>query len=241
MVSVSRDLRHVREPVARDQGVETLSQIAYRSLRTDILNGVRSPGERLRLERLKGIYGIGPTPLREALRMLAADSLVVAEGNRGFTVARLDPRELKDLNIARIGVETTALRLSMENGDTAWEAGVVAASYMMAKEDEALMRSGGTVPDRWEQTNADFHLSLVAACGSRTLLAVRSDLQDKFSRYRRISVQHEPGGRDYQEEHTAISRAVLARDIDLACTLTEHHFARTANRLYDTDACEDET
>ena len=107
-------------------------------MRIDIIRGVRAPGERLRIEKLKTIYNVGPTPLREALQMLVADQLVLTEGNRGFTVAPLDFEEFEDLNIARTAIELAALRLSIEKGDTEWEAGVVAASYLMKKQDAAL-------------------------------------------------------------------------------------------------------
>ena len=69
---------------------ETLAQAAYRALREDIIRGTRPPRERLRIEKLKALYHVGPTPLREALQMLAAEQLVTATGNRGFTVAPLD-------------------------------------------------------------------------------------------------------------------------------------------------------
>ena len=215
---------------------ETLVDAAYRGLRHDIIAGARPPGERLRIEKLKALYGIGPTPLREALQKLAQDGLVVTEGNRGFTVAPLDPAEFDDLNLARTAVEKEALRLSIAKGDDAWEAAVVAASYIMAKEDAALPSAQGAVPDSWERANAEFHAALVSACGSNWLLRLRAGLHDHCERYRRASVYQKLGARDLAEEHAAISRAALARDADLACALTERHFALTAQILSDLSA-----
>ena len=91
------------------RGKETLAQAALRVLRHDIIHGTRAPEERLRIEKLKMIYAIGPTPLREALQMLVAEGLVLTEGNRGFTVAPLDYDEFLDLNIARTAIERAAL------------------------------------------------------------------------------------------------------------------------------------
>ena len=88
---------------------ETLANAAYRALRADIIKGARAPGERLRIEKLKIIYGFGPTPLREALQMLAADQLVLAEGHRGFSVTELDLDNFRDLNVTRTAVEREAL------------------------------------------------------------------------------------------------------------------------------------
>ena len=215
------------DPLTTIEG-ETLVDAAYRGLRHDILDGTRPPGERLRIEKLKAIYGIGPTPLREALQKLAQDGLVAVEGNRGFTVAPLDPAEFADLNLARTVVEREALRLSIARGDDAWEARVVAASYIMAKEDAALATLPDRVPDSWERANTEFHLALVSACGSSWLLRMRAGLHDHCERFRRASVHLKSGSRDLGSEHAEIARAALARDADRAVALTERHFARTA-------------
>lgn len=209
----------------------TLTEDAYRALRRDILRGVRQPGERLRIERLRGLYGIGPTPLREALQKLGAERLVTVAGNRGFTVAPLDFADFDDLNTARSAVESAALRLSLTHGDDAWEAGIVAAAYLLRKEDRALHESGAGVPDSWEAANRAFHAATVAACGSAWLLRVREGLHDQSERYRRASVYQRQGSRDLAREHADIADAVLARDIPGACHLVEDHFALTATSL----------
>jgi|TARA_R110002124_G_scaffold16649_2_gene70787 GntR family transcriptional regulator, carbon starvation induced regulator len=209
----------------------TLADTAYARLRKDIIVGTRPPGERLRIEKLKTIYEIGPTPLREAMQKLAQDGLVVGEGNRGFTVAPLDAEEFGDLNTARTAIEKEALRLSLAKGSQEWEASVVASAYIMAKEDERLARTNGELLDSWERANADFHAALVSACGSTWLLKVRSGLHDLCERYRRASVYLKLGTRDLKSEHAAIAEAALARDIERTCQLTETHFALTASAL----------
>ncbi|MGX1307824.1 GntR family carbon starvation induced transcriptional regulator [Amorphus suaedae] len=231
MVYESSQTKDDLQPAAlvRD-GSETLTQVAYRAIRSDVIRGVRPPGERLRIEKLKQIYDIGPTPIREALQKLNAEQLVLSEGNRGFTVAPLDPDEFRDLNIARTEVEIAALRLSIAKGDGAWEARVVAASYTMDKEDKLLARDA-TVADSWERANAAFHTAMVDACGSRWLLHSRDTLQDLCERYRRASVHRNRGERDLAGEHAAIASAVLARDVEAACDLTRRHFELTATNL----------
>lgn len=213
------------------EGAETLTQIAYRAIRKDIIRGTRAPGERLRIERLRQLYDIGPTPIREALQKLSAERLVLAEGNRGFMVAPLDFNEFMDMNLARTEIELAALKRSIALGDDAWESRVVAASYIMAKEDSALEASRGAVPDSWEEANAAFHTALVSACGSRWLLRVRGSLQDLCERYRRASVRQHRGSRPLVAEHAAISEAVLARDVARASELLTRHFELTARDL----------
>ncbi|TCD13824.1 GntR family transcriptional regulator [Oricola cellulosilytica] len=214
---------------------ETLSEAAYKRLRRDIIIGARPPGERLRIEKLKAIYAIGPTPLREALQKLAQDGLVLSEGNRGFTVAPLDPAEFNDLNVARTAIEKEALRLSIQRGGDVWEARVVAAAYIMSKEDAALAAARDSVTDSWERANTEFHAALVSACGSNWLLRVRAGLHDLCERYRRVSVYQKLGSRDLATEHAEIAEAAIARDADRACNLTEQHFALTASALAESD------
>ncbi len=212
---------------------ETQADVAYRKLRRDIIRGVRVAGERLRIEKLKSIYGIGPTPLREALHKISLEGLVVAQENKGFSVATLDPSEFDDLNKARIAIEKAALELSLQLGDQQWEAQVVACSYIMAKEDLALKELPDSVPDSWTAANTQFHQSLVSACGSSWLLRVRENLHDLCERYLRASIYQKIGKRDLDLEHKALADAVLSRDKKLACTLIEQHFQQTALTLHE--------
>lgn len=218
-------------PLPAGDSEQTLADTAYRVLRRDIIRGQRPPGERLRVEKLRQLYEIGATPIREALQKLSTEGLVQATGNRGFTVSPLDPAEFADLNIARTEIELSALRLSIARGDAAWEARVVAASYLMAKADAAIAEEGGRVSDFWEETNAAFHTALVSACGSSWLLRVRGGLQDLCERYRRASVGGRRGARELGREHAAIAEATLARDAERATALLRAHFGKTAEDL----------
>ena len=215
---------------------ESMAQRAHRLIRADIISGARHPGERLRIEMLKTVYDIGPTPLREALQKLSTEGLVLALEKRGFMVSPLDLDEFSDLNIARIEIEKVALTRSLALGDSLWESRVVAATYLMNKEDETLLASGAGVSDAWELANAEFHAAMIAACGSKWLLQMRDQLQDMCERYRRSSISQSTkktvnGNRNVGKEHAAISDAVLSRNSELACQLTESHYMKTLSRL----------
>ena len=215
---------------------ESMAQRAYRLIRADIISGARDPGERLRIEMLKTVYDIGPTPLREALQKLSTEGLVLALEKRGFMVSPLNLDEFSDLNTARIEIEKVALNRSVALGDSQWESRVVAATYLMNKEDKVLLAGGDGVSDAWESANTEFHAAIIAACGSKWLLQVRDHLQDMCERYRRSSISQSikktvNGNRDVGKEHAAISNAVLSRNAELACQLTEAHYMKTLERL----------
>ncbi|MDG4647486.1 FCD domain-containing protein [Roseibacterium sp. SDUM158017] len=142
-------------------------------------------------------------------------------------MAPLDPDEFADVTRARVAVEREALRLSILNGGNDWEAEVVSASYLMAKADREMAAGS----DDWERANTAFHRAMVSACGSHWLLNVRDKLQTVAERYRRASVGITRSRRDLGAEHAAIAEAVLARDVDLACRLTEAHCSKTQEEL----------
>ena len=78
-------------------------------IRTDILDGTLDPGQKLRLESLRGSYPAGIGTLREILSRLTAERLVVAEGQKGFEVAPLSNSDREDIAALRRLLECHAL------------------------------------------------------------------------------------------------------------------------------------
>lgn len=204
---------------------KTLMGSVYDRLRHDIVDGELRPGVRLRFDELKENYGVGLSPLREALTRLAAEKLVVLEQNRGFHVAPISRSDLADLLMMRQEIESLAIRRSIERGDDQWEAGIVAAIHALGKR-ESLTPEGHIDPE-WETRHRTFHDSLVAACDSPRLLLSRQQLTDHADRYRRLSHHYSSAGRDHLSEHCALSDAVVARDAEKANQLIRQHLART--------------
>ena len=117
---------------AEDNSDRTLAERAFRLVRDDILNGRLAPDARLRINLLQQRYGLGLSPLREALLRLSSEGLVVAQGQRGFAVAPVSLAELQDQTVARKCLDIAALTQSMAQGDADWEAQVMAANHLLA-------------------------------------------------------------------------------------------------------------
>lgn len=203
----------------------TLTEKAYASLRKDIVEGRFEPESPLRLAELSERYGMGFSPLREALSRLQAERLVTAESLRGFRVSSRSLNEFEDALQARLLVETEALRLSIAKGDDAWETTVVGALYALRRQ---AARADGDV-DELKTRHHAFHRALLAACGSDWLLDFFERLYAATERYR-IPALTSAGAqkRDIDAEHGAIADAVLARDAALAEQLLHEHYLRTA-------------
>jgi DNA-binding GntR family transcriptional regulator len=97
----------------------SLVEVAYVRLRSDVIHGALAPGEKLRIEELRAKYGLGATPLREALSRLSAVGLVEASAQRGFRVSRVSVEDLDDVTENRVRLECDLLRDSIAHGDEA--------------------------------------------------------------------------------------------------------------------------
>ncbi len=200
---------------------------AYQSLRDGIVSGDLPPGSPLRLNALSERYGVGYSPLREALNRLHGERLVTAESLRGFRVAPLSLDAMWDTIRTRILIETEALRLSVEKGDDDWAASVVAALHSF------VQQAARTGPDRdvsrLEQRHHAFHRALISACGSAWLLELAEQLYVGSARYRFPTLVHLGTHRlrDIAGEHRQIAEAVLDRDSTRASALLTEHYSRS--------------
>jgi GntR family carbon starvation induced transcriptional regulator len=214
---------------------KTLADKTYRRLRSDIVTGRLGAGSKLKLEKLIADYGVGMSPLREALTRLTGDLLVVSEGQRGFWVAPLSLDELNDISRARALMETEALQSSIINGGDAWERAVTASFDNLAAIERALPHSSEAlspaVVEEWEARNRAFHTALISASGSPILTRLLDVLHHQSERYRHLSLNVSRGWRDVHDEHAAIYGAAMARNPLRACRMTELHLARTTEEV----------
>ena len=213
------------------QTEKTLADQAYKVMREDLLGGRLIPGSRLRLGEIQLRYGLGMSPVREALMRLASEGLVVAEGQRGFSVASISIDELHDVTRTRERIEALAMRDAIEHGNADWEADMIAAFHRLARAPVPQDAEDVDVANNWEARHRDFHQALVAACGSPWMLRLHTQLMEHSERYRRVRLFHvTPSAvllRDVEKEHEAIMKAALARNADKACALMEKHLRRT--------------
>ena len=92
----------------------TLTDEAYAGLRTLICTGELAPGDCLSEPELQETLGVGRTPIREAIRALAAEHLIEVFPRRGTFVAGVDPRNLRAMSEVRAQLEPLAARLAAE-------------------------------------------------------------------------------------------------------------------------------
>ena len=198
-------------------------------VRDEILSGARAPQARIRLDELKSAFNVSWSPLREALSRLVAEGLVQTDESRSYRVAPVSRAEMSDITRMRRTLESMALRASIERGDDAWEADVLAAHHRLTKLEAKRQRREDL--DQWEAWHRNYHDALIRACGSPLLLQFCAQLHDQFARYRKLFLTSHPFDRAVALEHKKLTEAALARDADKACAVMEAHIERTGRNI----------
>ncbi len=206
---------------ASTKPAEATGDKAYRRIRADILFGRLSPGEKLKLDRLKQDYGVSVSTLREILNRLASEKLVLAEGQRGFDVTAVSITDLQEIAALRELLETHALAQSFAAGDVEWEGAVVAAHHKLALMEERMKSGDRSDTETWKRYDWLFHQALIAACGSRTLMETHGAVFDKYLRYQMIALSYR--GDVAAREHKQLLECALKRDPDKACKILRAH------------------
>jgi DNA-binding GntR family transcriptional regulator len=170
---------------------------------------------------------MSPVPVREALRTLASQGLVVPVRNRGYRVSAVSEDDLDDTYRLRTIVDPLAVELATPR---------LTEDDFRTLEDaiEGLLRSYRA--DDWEQHEIHhrrFHFGIYGACGSRWLLRIIEMLWENSLRYQRLSTRGRGSYEQRAEEHAEILRACRARDAGKAAELMRAHLSLTARTVHD--------
>jgi DNA-binding GntR family transcriptional regulator len=202
----------------------------YDQLRTELLSGVISPGEKLKLVELAERFGVSQSVVREALTRLAEQGLAVATPQRGFRVRELSISDIAELTEARVKIETSTLCLSIERGGLAWETDVLTTHHVL--EHTPVTFDDGTFNEEWPAKHREFHRALLAGSGNSWLQSLATSLRDNSELYRRwywvLADDHQ---RDIVAEHQQLKDFALAHD-PAACTrVFTDHIKRAPSQL----------
>jgi GntR family carbon starvation induced transcriptional regulator len=190
---------------------EPLTNQAVRTLRDDIICGKLKPGARLRVGKLRDTYGIGASPLREALSRLVPSGFVVSLERRGFVVAPLSLREFREMTDVRKLLEKEAIKLSLTEGDDGWESRVVGALHRVGKLRNPANKMSQAMKE-WEDLNEAFHEALVSGCSSVWLLNFRRSAYYYAKRYLRVCLSASTLAA-LHKDHRAMADAAVGRDV----------------------------
>lgn len=163
-----------------------LAQELARFLESEIVFCELAPGARLPEEEISARYGISRSPVREALRLLAADGLVVLSARRGIRVAPISRRDLGEVQTCRIELE----------GLAAAEAALSASTEDIAALREILERMAAALEANdvrdYFNRNVAFTARIHLASSNLTLMRLLNGIGKQALRYRFIAYQKVP-------------------------------------------------
>jgi DNA-binding GntR family transcriptional regulator len=206
-----------------------LRQWVAERIRVDVIEGRLAPGEWLRQERLARMHGVSQTPVREALKQLAAEGLVQFVPYRGVRVVEFSPEDVEDLYACRAAIEGMAARHAAQRITDEEIAGLEALHEAM---------KGCAFPAelaQYRELNRRFHETIFAASGRPYLIRTLMQLWSAFpsmlwGNIPRVALTSVPERDDPDTaEHAEIVAALKARDRARAERAVRYHI-ETAGR-----------
>jgi DNA-binding GntR family transcriptional regulator len=211
--------------------MDTIGSSTYKKIKRDIIFGELKPSSKLKLDEIKKKYPVSLSTIRETLNRLSSEGFVVAEEQRGFFVSPFSREDLIEIAKLRILLESHALNLSLKNGDTDWEGNLVAAHHKLSLIENKMDNKNKEIVESWKKYDWEFHLACIAACGSKNLMALHSNLFDRYLRYQIILLQFR--GEEAIDEHNQIYNFSKERDTDNAIKYLKIHIEKGLEHALD--------
>jgi DNA-binding GntR family transcriptional regulator len=180
-------------------------------LREMIVSGQLAPGAPLRQRDLAGQFDVSATPIREALRRLEAEGLVVGDTHRGATVAKPDEGARADNYRIRAALEPLAAEMATERID--------ADALAELEEINSGIRGIPEGDPAYREHNARFHFAIYQASGSPVLVSLIRMLWQSMPEQPAPARSH----RASADQHDGILAALRGRDRERAGVLTREH------------------
>ncbi len=183
-----------------------LRDVVFNTLRSAILTGKLKPGERLMEVHLANKLGVSRTPIREAIRKLELEGLVIMIPRRGAEVARITEKNLKDVLEVRRTLDALSVELACERID---ENGLVRLHKACEEFEQAARGKDASVIAK---ADVALHDIIVEATGNKRLAQLVNNLSEQMYRYRFVYIMEESQHDMLVAEHREIYESIARRD-----------------------------
>lgn len=200
----------------------TKADMAYRQVREEIVEGALAPGTPLDQEALAARLGLSTTPVREALRRLESEGLVVSRPHRDTIVAPLTLQQLEDTYSVRLALDPLAVANATKRASDE-ELQAIAALCRQAISDND--------PVSQMYQNRNLHRAMYRACGNAVLIQMLDALWDSSDRFRLTTLHDDRTVHRAHVEHSAIVEAMVQRRGKDAAQLMRQHVADSLERI----------
>jgi DNA-binding GntR family transcriptional regulator len=203
----------------------TKSDWAYHEIRRRILDGTLSPGSLLEKETIAFQLGTSTTPVREAMRRLEAENLLISNAYRKVQVASLSETELQEIYAIRLVLDPLATRIAVEQ----------ATASDIARIEKLVSGRLAKFSSVEEQivANREFHRAIHLATHNQVLIEILELLWDRTDRYRAAQFRETANAqqRTRDRQHGEIGSAFKARNSALASRLMRAHITDSAAQI----------
>ena len=197
--------------------LKTREDLVADALRTAILRGTFKPGEKFDQQKISGNLGVSRSPVREALRTLAAEGLVTIIPNRGAMVTERSIEELEELQFMRCLLEGVAAKRAAPIMD---EQRLERLAMILVQADKT------NDIEEILALNNDFHATIYSAFPQPILMSHIQQLRNKVAPYNRVYLEGIGNKEAAWVEHRRIYEACVRRDGKLAEAETNQHLQR---------------
>jgi DNA-binding GntR family transcriptional regulator len=192
-------------------------QQIQQSLKESIFHGIYKPGDRLYEAQIAKLYNISRSPVREAIRALVIEGLLVMDEKSQISVYKPNLQDVRDIYECRISLESTAVELTAER---ATEEQLLELENTLAKTAKAIKEGKS---DTIVVCNARFHELIIQYSGNARLMKLVDDLNGLVYYYRVLNIQGENRVNTILKGHTDIYLALKERNPKKASNRLKEH------------------
>jgi len=189
------------------------------------VKGYLKPGTKLLEGKIAKQMGVSRTPIREAIRELAAEGFVKMSPNQGVIVSIASIEDIQEVLQIRSVLEGLAARLAtkvINGGEIKELEKYIKQMEYYTNKDDALAFS---------EMDAEFHELILNICGNNRLIQIRKNLSDQAHRYRIRSLSI-PGRLKYSlKEHQEIVKALKRKEAEQADKLSQKHIENVLKNI----------
>jgi len=212
--------------------IPTLSEFVYDYLRQGVLDGSIATGQPIRQEEIAKRLDVSRVPVREALKRLEAEGLVVLRPRRGYTVFELDPEKITDIVDICVMLEGRAGYEAARNRSDEDVAELEILLSNLGESGFGLLSSVDTSEiSRWALAHRKFHEKLFSVSGRTNLCRLIHTARDLIDRYIRAEIALKGYLRDACDEHVLIFDAFRNGDAEKLGQLCSAHIQKTGEQI----------
>ena len=192
-----------------------LRDLVFTTLRQAILKGELQPGERLMEIQLAEKMGVSRTPIREAIRKLEKEGLVIMVPRKGAEVAGISEKMLKDVLEVRMTLEKLAFSLAMDN--------IKPEDIVKLEKAETVFADAVSKGTLIDMTNADeaFHFIIYDVADNEKLREILNNLKENMYRYRLEYLKDQNYRDSLTREHAGIIESLRTGDREAGIKVVE--------------------